>query len=400
MSTKILVISQYYYPEQFRINDMCQEWVNRGYEVTVVTGIPNYPKGKFYKGYGLFKNRKEVINGVRVLRLPIIPRGKGKITLFLNYISFVISGYFWKIFTKVKADYTFIFEVSPMTQALPGVWYSKKKGIPCYIYVQDLWPENVEVILGVKNKFIIRSITRMVNYIYKNCENVFVTSNSFRNNLISKGLSVNKVVTWSQYAEDYHIELENDNNFTLEQNFNIIYTGNIGKAQGLEVIIPTALKLKEMGIENVIFHLVGDGRELESLKKSVSESELHDNVKFHTPVLPDQVSRILSEADVALLTLESNKVFDMTIPAKLQTYLACGVPVLAVARGEVAEIVQTAKVGYCSSPADLDGLVGNIVRIMKLSNDEMLSLRKAAKQFQKNNFDKTKLMNEIDKYFR
>ena len=145
MKKHILIISQYFYPEQFRINDIATEWVNKGYKVTVLTGIPNYPEGKFHKGYGWFKKRKDVYNGVNIKRIPIISRGKSSIRLFLNYISFVVPGFFWKIFTRLKADCVFIFEVSPMTQALPGVWYARKRKIPCYIYVQDLWPENVEI---------------------------------------------------------------------------------------------------------------------------------------------------------------------------------------------------------------------------------------------------------------
>ena len=132
MKKHILVIAQYFYPEQFRINDICTEWVKRGYKVTVVTGIPNYPQGKYYDGYGLFKKRKETYNGIEIIRIPLVPRGNNSIMLALNYLSFVVSGFFWKMFTKIKADYVFIFEVSPMTQALPGVWYAKKRKIPCY----------------------------------------------------------------------------------------------------------------------------------------------------------------------------------------------------------------------------------------------------------------------------
>ena len=130
MKKHILVISQYFYPEQFRINDICVEWVSRGYKVTVITGIPNYPEGKFYENYSLFRNRKENYQEVEVVRLPLIPRGNSSIMLALNYLSFVVSGYFWKVFTRIKADAVFIFEVSPMTQALPGVWYAKKRKNP------------------------------------------------------------------------------------------------------------------------------------------------------------------------------------------------------------------------------------------------------------------------------
>ena len=134
----ILVVSQYFYPEQFRINDICREWVRRGYRVTVLTGIPNYPQGKFYTGYGLCKKRKESWNGVEILRLPLVPRGKSSLGLILNYLSFPAAGFLWKCFTCVRADFVFNFETSPMTQSLVAVWYAKKRKIPCYLYVQDL----------------------------------------------------------------------------------------------------------------------------------------------------------------------------------------------------------------------------------------------------------------------
>lgn len=237
----ILVISQYFYPEQFRINDICQEWVNRGYKVTVITGIPNYPNGKFYRNYGFFKRRYEIYKNIKIIRLPIIPRGNNSLLLALNYLSFVISGYFWNIFTKIKADYVFIFEVSPMSQALPGVWYAQKRKIPSYIYVQDLWPENVEIITGIKNKLIIGGIGRMVDYIYKRCTKIFTTSKSFIDSIEKRGVPREKIEYWPQYAEDFYKPLDNTNIPEIsEEVFNVIFTGNIGESQGLDILPETA----------------------------------------------------------------------------------------------------------------------------------------------------------------
>ena len=142
---------QYFYPEQFRINNICAEWVKRGYDVTVLTGIPNYPQGRFYDGYGLFDRRRENWNGIKIIRIPLIPRGHNSIGLVMNYLSFPISGFFWNIFTDVKADYVFMFETSPMNQCKIGVRYAKKHKVPLYLYVQDLWPENVEIVTGIHN---------------------------------------------------------------------------------------------------------------------------------------------------------------------------------------------------------------------------------------------------------
>ena len=235
----ILVISQFFYPEQFRINDMCCEWVKRGYRVTVLTGIPNYPQGKIYDGYSFLKKRKEIWNEIEIIRIPEIPRGKSTLGMILNYLSFPISGFFWKIFTKVKADYVFMFETSPMTQCVIGVWYAKKNKVPLYLYAQDLWPENVEVVTGITNPVVIEPIQWMVDYIYKNCNEIFVTSPSFVNAVCDRKKKVpqEKVHYWPQYAEEFYLPLERKCVPEIPENneFKVMFTGNVGYAQGLEI---------------------------------------------------------------------------------------------------------------------------------------------------------------------
>ena len=168
----ILVISQYFYPEEFRINDICAEWVKRGYKVTVLTGIPNYPQGKFYEGYDLRHKRMELWNGIRIVRIPLVPRGTGAVGMASNYFSFVASGFIWKSMSNIQPDYIFMFEVSPMTQCKIGVWLKEKyreagRNVPLYAYIQDLWPDNVEMITGIHSPLIIKPIERMVRKIYQ-----------------------------------------------------------------------------------------------------------------------------------------------------------------------------------------------------------------------------------------
>ena len=242
----ILIVSQYYYPETFRINDIAKEWIARGYRVSVVTGIPNYPAGSFYKGYGWFKRRKENISGVDIIRLPIIARGNSSIGLVFNYFSFVVSGFFWALFTGLKADYVYTYEVSPMTQALVGVWFAKRRKIPHYIYVTDLWPDNVEIITGIKNKFIIGSIQKMVDYIYKNSKKIFTSSRSFIDAIKAGGVVEEKIEFWPQYAEDFYKPVEKTEGLLPEDGaFNMVFAGNIGKAQGLDVLVGAARILKD-----------------------------------------------------------------------------------------------------------------------------------------------------------
>lgn len=398
----ILVISQYFYPEQFRINDICIEWVNRGYKVTVVTGIPNYPHGKYYKGYGLTKRRKEVYNGIEIIRIPLIPRGNNSIMLAMNYLSFVVSGYFWKTFTKIEVDHVFIFEVSPMTQALPGIWYSKKKKIPCFLYVQDLWPENVEIITGIKNKKIIGTIGKMVDYIYNHCTIIFTTSKSFVTAIENRGVPKDKIIYWPQYAEDYYVnmaktsvaEIPNDNAF------NIIFAGNIGAAQGLDILPKTASILLEKGLKGKVrFNIVGDGRYKETLIHLVDTYNVSEMFNFIPKQPGTRIPELMAASDAAFLCLNKNPLFEKTIPAKLQSYMACGIPILASAEGELQSIITEANAGLCSSSGDEVGLSKNIIMMVEKTSKELIQLGKNAYDYCNSNFNKIELLNEMDHYF-
>lgn len=399
----ILVIAQYFYPEQFRINDICKEWVKRGYKVTVVTGIPNYPQGKYYAGYGLFKNRKEMYNGIEIIRIPLIPRGNNSIMLALNYLSFVVSGFFWNLFTKIKADYVFIFEVSPMTQALPGVWYSQKRGIPCYLYVQDLWPENVEIITGIKNKHIIGSIGRMVDYIYARCTKIFTTSNSFVDSIEKRNVPRDLIEYWPQYAEDFYLPLEKMtiNEIPNDDAFNIVFAGNIGNAQGLEILPKVAVLLKKEQLSKKIrFNIVGDGRFKETLIKMVNTSNVADMFNFIPKQPANRIPEFMAASDSAFLCLTDNPLFAMTIPAKLQSYMACGIPIIASAEGETNQIIKSSSSGLSSPAGDAVKLAENIIELSSKSSDELKHLGINARNYYDKNFNKEKLLNSMDIYFK
>ena len=374
MKKHILVISQYFYPEQFRINDICKEWVKRGYKVTVLTGIPNYPDGEYYEGYGLFKKRTEKYKGMNIIRIPLIPRGNNRIMLILNYISFVISGFFWKTFSNVDADLVFIFEVSPMTQALPGIWYANKKNIPCYLYVQDLWPENVEIITGIKDKLIINPITKMVKYIYRNSSKIFTTSKSFVKSIISRGINSDKVNYWPQYAEDFYKPLQYNpiDEIPNDEKINFIFAGNIGEAQGLDVLPKVAKKIKDTDLgEKIRFNIIGDGRYKDEFIKLTYKYESSEMFNFIDRKPAKDIPKYMAVSDIAFLSLNDHPLFSKTIPAKLQSYLACGMPIIAAASGETKNIIAEAKAGYCCNPGDVDELKHIIDKICNLDKKEL-----------------------------
>lgn len=401
MKKHILVISQYFYPEQFRINDICTEWVKRGYKVTVITGIPNYPQGKYYHGYGLIKKRKETYNGIDIIRIPLIPRGNNAIMLVLNYLSFVVSGFTWKTLTKIKADYVFVFEVSPMTQALPGVWYARKRKIPCYLYVQDLWPENVEIITGITNKKIIGAISRMVDYIYKGSTRIFTTSKSFVKSIHNRGVPIDKIEYWPQYAEDFYVPVKKMSIQEIPEDdaFNIIFTGNIGAAQGLDILPKAAEIIKRKSDKKIKFNIVGDGRYKSDLVSIINSKRLDDMFNFIPKQPATRIPDFMTVSDAAFLGLTDSPLFEMTIPAKLQSYMACGIPNIASAAGETAKIINESNSGLCSSPGNAEELADNIIKLSSKSKEELIQFGDNARKYYKKNFDKQALLDRMDLYF-
>lgn len=390
----ILVISQYFYPEQFRINDMCQEWVKRGYRVTVITGIPNYPQGEFYEGYGIVRRRREFHNGIEIIRLPIVPRGHHSFMLCLNYASFVVSGFIWSMFTKVKADQVFIFEVSPMTQALPGVWYAKKQQVPCFLYVQDLWPENVEIVTGIHNVHILNAIRKMVRYIYKRCTRILATSPSFVDAIIEQGAERERVTYWPQYAEDFYVpEVMDDASRRKKRQFDIYFTGNIGRAQGLDILPKAAELLNDVEVR---FHIVGDGRYREEFLQEIRKRNVDDMFVFHGRKMPQEIPGLLKEADAAFVSFMNNSLFEKTIPAKLQSYMACGKPIIASASGETKRIIEEAACGICSPIGDAEALAENIKTIVDMPDLQRMSDN--AWEYYLMHFDKKRLMDKMDDY--
>lgn len=391
MSKHILVISQYFYPEQFRINDICQAWIERGHKVTVLTGIPNYPEGMFYKGYGWFKKRKERWNGIDIIRIPIVSRGRSTIRLILNYYSFVWSGWIWKAFTRIKPDLVFTFEVSPMTQALIGKWFSCRRKIPHYLYVQDLWPDSLRVVGGIQNKHILNHYQIMAHRIYKECTKIFATSPSFVETIQGRVEDKEKVIYLPQFAEELYKPVEKPNAPEIPQDgrFKIVFAGNVGVAQGLEVLP----KVAEHVGDDVCFVIVGDGRYKEQL---ISKTEkVKEKFIFINRQPAERIPDLLCACDVAFLSLKNSSLLEKTIPAKLQSYLACGMPILAFASGETRRIIANAQCGICCSLGNIMELV-RAINVMKKSD---LSIERTnAIRYSKSEFDKKRILELLDCY--
>ena len=402
----ILLISQFFYPESFRVNDMACEWVKRGYKVTVLTGIPNYPMGKYYEGYDKKHRTREKWNGVNIIRIPLFARGNSSNKLInaagmaANYYSFVNSGKRWvrsKEAEKLHPDLVFTFETSPMTQALIGVWYGERYNVPTFLYVQDLWPENVEAVTGIHNRVIIWPINRMVDKIYRETGYIFTTSPSFVEAIVNRKKTVDreKVHYWPQYAEDFYMPMSRRiiEGIPEDESFRIAFTGNIGTAQGLEILPKTA---ELLGDEKVRFIIVGDGRYLPEFEKQIKERKVEHMFIMIPRVPPERIPEILSVCDAGFISFNKMPLWENTIPAKLQSYMACGKAIVASASGETRRIIEEARCGICTETGDAEALAAGIKELMNL---DVIDLGKKARLYFEAQFDKKKLMDVMDSFF-
>lgn len=377
---KILIVSQYFYPEQFRVNTLAKELVARGNEVTVLTGYPQYPQGEIYEGYGFDKPYEKVWNGVKIERVKMRPRGHNAIGLLLNCITYVTEANKWVKKCKEKFDAVYVFEVSPVTVGLPALKYKKRFGTPVYFNVQDLWPENVEEILGIHNKLAIGAINKIVDKIYRESDKILCSSNGFVENIANRGVSREKLVFWPQFCEKPIFTNAVKPGCYDENYFNIVFTGNIGDAQGLDLLVDAAVLLKN---EAVRWYIVGDGRAKERLEKRVEAANLNTSVRFMGRVSEAEANNYVKFADCAYLSFKDSKLFDLTIPAKLQTYLACGTPILGAVGGDSAGIIEEAQCGLvCEKSAE--AVRDAVLRLVKNREDRVQIEEKAHHYFEQN----------------
>lgn len=402
----ILLITQYFYPETFRVNDLAVEWVKRGYKVTVLTGIPNYPMGKFFEGYDRKHRTRETWNGVNIIRIPLVARGNSSnkllnaIGMTRNYFSFVRSGKRWvksEEAANLHADLVFTFEVSPMTQAKIGVWYGKRYNVPTFLYVTDLWPENVETVTGIHNRLIIGPIDRMVDKIYRDTDTLFASSQSFVEAIVNRKNPVdrNKVHYWPQYAEEFYRPMDPQKIDGIEDDgcYKIAFTGNIGTAQGLDVLPKTASLLKG---EKVKFVIVGDGRYQPEFERQIKELNVQDMFTMIPRVQTDKVPAILSACDAGFISFRNIDLWQKTIPSKLQSYMACGKPIIASASGETERIINESKCGICAEIGNPEALAEGIRKMMTLDNKQM---GENSRSYFETHFDKKMIIDQMDQFF-
>lgn len=365
----ILVVCQYYYPEPVRISDICEELVKRGNKVTVVTDFPNYPMGELYEGYNSKEKRNEIINGVNVKRCFTIPRKKGIIMRILNYYSFAISSTIYCKRLKEDYDVVFVNQLSPVMSACGAIKYKRKHNKKLVLYCLDLWPESLKV-GGIKEKSIIFKLFHWISKrIYKACDRILITSKSFKNYLQGNFNITDDVIEYlPQYAES--IFNKDDCIKNSNSSYDFMFAGNLGVTQSLDTIIDAADILKEK--ENIYFHFVGDGIELDRLKEKVNKLNL-SNVIFHGRKKLEEMPKYYSMADAMLVTLNGDSAVSSTVPGKVQTYMAAGKPIIGAINGETKMVIEEANCGFCGKADDSKELAKNIINYIEYKDKNKLA---------------------------
>ena len=364
---KILIISQVFWPENFKINELCTELIHHGHEVTVITGKPNYPYGKFYKGFGLFSKIKSNYNGSVVYRLPIIPRGNGTgFGLSLNYLSFAFIGSLFSFFHFKKYDFSLVFAVSPITTALPAIVHKAVYGTKYYLWVLDLWPEGVEVTGKLKSQFLRKTLYSLVRFIYKKADCIYMSSRYMKESILDKfdDKEVSLLKYMPNWAEDSFIPNKIDQSkykSLMPEGFKIMFAGNIGSGQDISSIIKAAQIFKRHGGIKIIF--LGDGSEKEILLKKIKEFKLEETVYYLGSYPIEEMADFYCHADMMLLTLRDELIYSYIVPGKLQGYLASKKPVAAMINGEAADIIKRSKCGIVVNAEDYKTFAEEIIRI-------------------------------------
>jgi glycosyltransferase involved in cell wall biosynthesis len=397
---KILFVSQYFYPETFKGNDLVFDFVKRGHEVTVLTAKPNYPSGDFFEGYSFFNKREEIIQGAKVIRTPIYPRKNGKgIHLVLNYLSFIFFSYFTCMFrVKGKFDVIFVQQLSPVTMALPGLWLKRRHNTPLYLWVLDLWPESILAASNFKNGKIVQFIDSLVKYIYNNSDVILISSKYFKESIVEKLIVKNKeIIYFPNWAEDVFTEaLQKDVSIpNLPSGFNIMFAGNVGESQDFETILKAAELTK---LENVNWIIVGDGRKMDWVKSEIKNKNLSNIYLLGRHDL-DMMPYFFSKADVMLVSLKDEPVFALTVPAKIQAYMASGKIILGTLNGEGNKLINESKCGFAVSAGDHISLGKKALELKKITVERKQEMEYNSKSFYKNNFSKAMLFDKLELLF-
>lgn len=396
---RILVVTQYFWPENFRINDLVKEWGQRGHQVTVLTGIPNYPTGKVFDAYLEYPSEFAQYEGARIFRIPMISRGTRRVHLVLNYVSFVLGGCIWGPWRLrgVQADLIFVYEPSPVTVGLPAIMLSKIKKAPVVFWALDLWPETLAAIGVVRSPLVLGWVGQVVRFIYNHCTLVLGQSRGFLSSIANYCDDKDKIRYFPSWAEDVFTDENVKPAMEIPEmvdGFTVMFAGNIGEAQDMPTILAAAERLK--GNPAIRWVIVGDGRKSEWLRSEVFRRGLQDRVLLPGRFPVERMPSFYAHADVLLVSLKRDPIFSMTIPGKVQSYLMAGIPLLGMLDGEGAAVIRDANAGLTCDPGNDADLAQTLLAFAALTPEKRKQLGLNGRKYAQHEFGRVQLMNRLE----
>lgn len=396
---RLLVVSQYFWPENFRVNELVEGLVERGHQVTVLTGQPNYPTGRFFNGYNALSFREEVLLGAKILRVPMLARGSGRaLQLVLNYLSFALSASLAaRIRLSGSFDAIFVFEVSPVTVGLPAIVASRRFSAPILFWVLDLWPESLQATGAVNNPHLLSLIAKGVRWIYAQCAQVLVQSRAFNARIEALGFPSERIRYLPNWTEgDY--EQPREGTASVQRNANefcIVYAGNIGAAQDFPAVVEAATLLAQE-LPQARWVIAGDGRMSQWLKDEVTRRGLARRFDFLGQLPPLRMPDLFAGADALLVSLRSDPVFALTIPGKVQSYLASGRPVLAMLDGEGARVVVESGAGLAVASGDARSLADSAKALAGMTSTQREEMGYRGREYAQREFGRQAIFDRLE----
>ena len=401
MPRRILLITQWFDPEPtFKGILFAKELVSRGFEVEVITGFPNYPGGTLYDGYRVKFIQKEVIDGVLVTRVPLFPsHDKSKLGRVFNYLSFAFSSLIYGLFFSKRADVIYAYH-PPLTVGISALIIKLFRRVPVVLDIQDMWPDTLKATGTISNSRLLGSVSKVCNFIYSGVTKIVVLSPGFKDLLIDRGVPENKIEIIYNWADEDVLRTktgERPQDMVSIEGFKVLFAGNVGQAQGLDVVLDAALLLKD-DVPNIHFLVLGRGLKLDDLKRREKELNL-GNVHFFPAVGMEKVGSFLGFADALLIHLNSDPLFEITIPGKTQAYMAVGKPIIMGVSGDASNLVSRADCGVCFEPEDSVALAEAAKGLMLLDSTDIQRLGKNAERFYNENLSVMVGVNSFEKVF-
>lgn len=400
---RLLIVTQYFWPEEFRVNDLVAELTQRGHEVTILTGTPNYPDGRTFPEFVRDRSLYASYFGAEIVRVPLVARGKSSVRLVLNYLSFVVAGLtlgLWRT-RRRRFDAILVVQLSPVTAALPGIALRRLRKVPLLMWVLDLWPESLKAVGAVRSPTILAWVGKLVGFIYRRCDLILVQSRAFVSNVAKYGDPAVPVRYFPSWAEPI-FEAPLDEVAAAPEvapfgdTFNIMFAGNIGDAQDFPSILDAASTLRdEPGLRWLI---VGDGRAAAWVSQEITRRGLEQSVVMLGRHPIERMPAFIRGASAMLVSLKKDPAFAMTIPGKVQAYLAAGLPIVAMLDGEGAAAVEQAGAGVICPAGDGPALAERIRWLMSRTKEERAAMGENGRRYCEREFGRARLMTSLESW--